>query len=391
MAQIISLERHRRSRQARLALAQGLAQGQIASAPSALQKLRESERREASARAGRPALRRDDRLHDHQASLPVTVVVPTLGRAQLLNQCLAALVAQQFPPARYEIVIVDDGPSAATREIVEGWRMRVGIAGPRISYVANTAAHGPAAARNRGWRAAHGSIIAFTDDDTIPDPQWLLNGMRAFGEDVQAVWGKIVMPLDRTPTDYERDARGLEGAEFVTANCFCPRYVLEELGGFDERFRYAWREDADLYFRLLQREGRIVHAPGAVVVHPIRPAGWGVSLKQQKKVLFDALLFKKHPNLYREKIRSHARWDYYLIVGSLLLGLVAAAKGWQTTAVACGAIWLLGTLRFCAQRLAGTARTPSHIAEMLVTSALIPPVSVFWRVAGALRFRTALF
>jgi glycosyltransferase involved in cell wall biosynthesis len=385
MAQIISLERHRRMRQSQQTHVQ------LAAAPSALQKLRASERREAPARAGHPALRRVEGSRDRQASLPVSVVVPTCGRPQLLEQCLAALVAQQFPPTRYEIVIVDDGPSAATRAVVEAWRARVTLNGPRIAYVANSGAHGPAAARNRGWKNARGSIIAFTDDDTIPDPQWLVHGMRAFGEDVQAVWGKIVMPLDGTPTDYERDAKGLEGAEFVTANCFCPRYVLEELGGFDERFRYAWREDADLYFRLLQRDGRIVHAPGAVVVHPIRPAGWGVSLKQQKKILFDALLYKKHPGLYREKIRAHARWDYYLIVASVLFFVLSLAQGWQGGAMGAAALWLLMTARFCHQRLASTTRTPAHIAEMLVTSALIPPVSVFWRMTGALRFRTALF
>ena len=294
MAQIISLERHRRFRHA-----QQQVRGQIAAAPSALQNLRETDRRETPARAAHPSMRRGESLRDRQASLPVTVVVPTCGRSQLLDQCVAALVAQEFPPNRYEIVIVDDGPGAATRAVVESWRTRLGTHGPRISYVANTGPHGPAAARNRGWRAAHGSIIAFTDDDTIPDPHWLVHGMRAFGDDVQAVWGKIVMPLDGTPTDYERDAKGLEGAEFVTANCFCPRYVLEELGGFDERFRYAWREDADLYFRLLERDGRIVHAPGAVVVHPIRPAGWGVSLKQQKKILFDAKGKAEHPKRYR--------------------------------------------------------------------------------------------
>lgn len=335
-------------------------------------------------------MRRRDLEHDRDATIPVTVVVPTCGRPALLEKCLAALCAQDFPPSRFEIIIVDDGPSVATRDAVEAWADRIGLAGPRLCYVANPGPHGPAAARNRGWRAARGSIIAFTDDDTVPEPHWLLNGMRAFDDDVQAVWGRIVMPLEGPPTDYERDAKGLERAEFVTANCFCPRYVLEELGGFDERFRYAWREDADLYFRLLEREGRIIHAPAAVVVHPIRPAGWGVSLKQQKKILFDALLYKKHPTLYREKIRARARWDYYLIVASLVLAAAAAFNGERELALAAGAIWLFFTGRFCIARLRDTVKTPSHIAEMLVTSALIPPTAVFWRVVGALRFRVAL-
>src|SRR5690606_30010330 len=150
--------------------------------------------------------------------------------------------------------------------------------------------------------------------------------------------------------DYERDAKGLESAEFVTANCFCPRLVLEQLGGFDERFRRAWREDADLYFRLLERQGRVVHAPDAVVTHPIRPASWGVSLSQQSKILFDALLYKKHPQLYRQKIRATPRWDYYLIVASLLTAVGALLAGHSVAALASGALWLGLTLRFFLKR-----------------------------------------
>lgn len=339
-------------------------------------------------RVGR--VRQSDGAQAAEAMLPVSVVVPTCGRAQLLDQCLRALTSQCFPSARYEIIVVDDRPQVATRHVVEAWSARQGVAGPRIQYLANTGPHGPAAARNRGWRRARGNIIAFTDDDTIPDPNWLLAGMRAFDADVQAVWGRIIMPLEGTPTDYELDAKGLESAEFVTANCFCPRSVLEEIDGFDERFRHAWREDADLYFRLIKRAGRIAHAPAAVVVHPIRPASWGVSLRQQKKILFDALLYKKHPDLYREKIRRHARWDYYLIVLSMLLGTGGLVLGSAGVTAIAGFSWLSLSANFCLSRLRCTARTPSHVAEMIVTSALIPPTAVFWRLVGSLRFRTAL-
>jgi hypothetical protein len=195
------------------------------------------------------------------------------------------------------------------------------------------------------------------------------------------------MPLEGMPTDYERDARNLEKAEFVTANCFCLKQVLEDLGGFDERFRLAWREDADLYFRMLQADIAITHVPQAIVEHPIRPARWGVSLSQQKKVQFDALLFKKHRTLYRKKIRASARWDYYAIVICLLAMLVAPLMDHAWIATAAGLCWLALTARFCAQRLRGTALTPSHVAEMVVTSMLIPPLAVFWRLVGAIRFR----
>lgn len=330
--------------------------------------------------------------HPHAGGdILISVVVPTCGRPGLLSHCLASLLRQEFDRTRYEIIVVDDRPSQATREVVHDWAAQTAGTGPAMRYIASEGPHGPAAARNKGWRAARGDIVAFTDDDTVARPQWLAQGLRAFDRDVCAVWGRIVMPLDGLPTDYERDAKGLEGAEFVTANCFCTRTALARIDGFDERFRYAWREDADLYFRLLELEWRIVHQPAAVMVHPIRPAPWGVSLRQQKKILFDALLYKKHPALYRQKIRPHARWDYYVVVLALITCLAGLAMRAPVVAASGAAVWALLTGRFCVRRLHGTVKTPAHVMEMLVTSAAIPVLSVFWRMVGAVRFRVPLF
>ena len=319
--------------------------------------------------------------------MAVSVVVPTCGRLDLLDRCLDALTRQTLPGARYELIIVDDEPNHNTLHLVAGWRARTLDRGPRLVYVSNAGPHGPAAARNRGWRIAQAGIIAFTDDDTVPAPGWLASGLAACCHGVDAVCGRIEMPLPSRPTDYQRDARLLETAEFVTANCFCRKTVLEQLGGFDERFTSPWREDSDLHFRLLGISANIVHAPDALVVHPVRPAPWGVSIFQIRKMAFDALLYKKHPLLYRQKIQDRPRWDYYAIVVALLAALVGLALGATLLATLGGAAWLTLTVRLCARRLSGTAKTMSHVAEMIVTSALIPPLAVFWRVAGAIRYR----
>jgi GT2 family glycosyltransferase len=284
--------------------------------------------------------------------------------------------------------VVDDGPSERTRALVAGWTERMARRGVTQRYLASPGPHGPAAARNFGWRAAQGRIIAFTDDDTRPDAGWLTAGVRAFEDGAEAAWGRTVMPIPSEPTDYERDASGLERATFVTANCFCLRSLLERLGGFDERFRIAWREDADLYFRLIGAGARIVHVPQALVVHPVRPAAWGVSIRQQRKVMFDALLYKKHPRLYRSRIRAHPRWDYYLIVSALVttVGALLAGAGWL--AVLAGSLWLAATAAFTCKRLRHTTKAPAHVAEMLVTSSVIPPLAAFWRLYGAVKFRT---
>lgn len=319
--------------------------------------------------------------------IQISIVVPTYKRPDLLDRCLAALSTQVFDMTRYEIIVVDDGPHEATAAIAKKWRRQTEITGPRIVYLPFDGPHGPAAARNRGWRHASGNLIAFTDDDTIPCRDWLAKGLAAFDGSVHAAWGRIVMPLNGKPTDYERDAKNLENAEFVTANCFCLKSLLDEVGGFDEQFRLAWREDADLYFRLLQANARVAHIPDAVVEHPIRPARWGVSLSQQKKVQFDALLFKKHRAMYRKKIRAHGRWDYYAVSASLATWPAAVVLGYTWIAMAAALWWVAFTARFCIQRLRGTVMSPSHVSEMILTSILIPPLAVFWRLVGIVRFR----
>jgi Glycosyl transferase family group 2 len=251
------------------------------------------------------------------------------------------------------------------------------------------AAHGPAAARNVGWRAARAPILAFTDDDTAPQSAWLTSGVGALQRDAElaAVTGQVVVPLPDRPTDYERNEAGLEGAEFVTANCFCRQDILVSLGGFDERFTAAWREDSDLQFRLLRRGSKLIKVPAAVAVHPIRPAPWGISLRMQRKSMFDALLYKKHPALYRKHIWPLPPLDYYLIVLCVAVMLIAATIGKLVVAGLAVVMWTGLMIRFLGRRLHGTSHTPAHILEMLVTSLFIPFLSVFWRLYGAVKFR----
>ena len=321
-------------------------------------------------------------------SLPLSVVIPTLGRPQLLQRCLGALARSEWREATLEIVVVDDGPHEPTRAAVARWMPVMAQRGMVLRYLPSPGPHGPAAARNRGWRAACGRVIAFTDDDTEPEPGWLRAGLEAFMHGAEAAWGRTVMPLPSVPTDYERDAAGLERGPFITANCFCLRSVLETLGGFDERFPIAWREDSDLYFRLLDAQVRIDYVAEAVVIHPVRPAPWGVSMRQQRKVLFDALLYKKHPRLYRERIRPRPPWRYYFIVASLAVVLTGIVTGSAALSVvgACG--WGGATLSFAWERLRDTSKAPLHVLEMLVTSSVIPLLAVFWRLRGAVRFAT---
>jgi GT2 family glycosyltransferase len=313
-----------------------------------------------------------------------SIVIPTYRRPDLLARCLAALERQQFPAVDFEVIVADDAADAKTKQQIES----LSTDSFNIRYVAVSGRHGPAAARNVGWRAARGETIAFTDDDCIPDTGWLAAGLAPFNDPaVVAVTGQTIVPLPLAPTDYDRNTAGLEQSEFITANCFCRRAVLESLGGFDEQFTTAWREDSDLHFRLLNTGGRVVRAAAAVVIHPVRRAAWGVSLREQRKAMFDALLFRKHPRHFRERIRPAWPADYYAAAAAFSTCLLAAFAGAAGVALVAAAVWLFITARFCLRRLKRTTWTPGHVVEMALTSLLIPFLSIYWRLYGAARFR----
>ena len=258
--------------------------------------------------------------------------------------------------------------------------------GVRVRYLANPGPRGPAAARNLGWQAASGEIIAFTDDDCLPAPAWLTHALRSFTAGVDGVNGRVIVPLPPRPTDYELNASGLETSDFVTANCFYRRAALAALGGFDQDFPLAWLEDRELWFRMLKSGARLVDAPDAVVIHPVRPAPWGISLKQQRKSMYNALLYKKHPDLF-VRLQPPPPWRYYAILNCLAGMLVGAIAGSLAVCGLWAALWAGFTLAFCLQRLKGASLRPGHVLEMLATSALIPALSVYWRLRGAWRFK----
>jgi glycosyltransferase involved in cell wall biosynthesis len=322
----------------------------------------------------------------------VSVVVPTCRRPRQLRRCVRALLAQRLERSAFEIIVVDDGRDDATRTLVEALAHSRSHADPALRYLRAPKGRGPAVARNFGWRSARGALIAFTDEDTVPDPEWLANGLQAMSRHAEwsALIGRISVPrLDhsRRPVDPERIVRAPGPPAFATANAFVRRDALVAVDGFDERFAGAWREDADLYFRLLRDVGPVGQCAGAVVLQPAREERWALCLRRQKDTFFDALLYKKHPRLYRQCIRPVPPWNHYLIVAATLMApwLIAADLVEIAMAILGFAISLV--LRLTGQRLRQADGKPSVLGTTLLTSVLIPFLSVYWRLRGAVRFR----
>lgn len=205
----------------------------------------------------------------------VSVVVPTHNRARLLRRCLRSLaLAREATSCRVELVVVDDGSSDGTREVLSG-----AVAGGAVDRVIrNDVGAGPACARNRGWTAARGELIAFTDDDCEVGEGWI-EALRAAvlveAPQVAGVGGRVLPAgTDRVST-YMTLHRILEPPTslryVVTANCLFRRSALHDAGGFDEGVVAPGGEDPGLCLKLGRLGYRFVYEPAASVTHHYRP------------------------------------------------------------------------------------------------------------------------
>jgi HAD superfamily hydrolase (TIGR01662 family) len=312
----------------------------------------------------------------------LTVVVPTLGRPSL-GHLLDALLAATSPD--WPILLVDDRRrrQGSLGPIPPALRPRLGVL--------RAGGAGPAAARNLGWRAARTPWVAFLDDDVVPAPDWglrLAADLEDLGPEMAGSQGRIVVPLPegRRPTDWERDVAGLQSACWATADLAYRREALEEVGGFDERFPRAYREDTDLGLRL-QRAGYLIVRGERATYHPVPPSRPLASLSRQRGNADDIAMWALHGPDWR--VRGAAppgRAPRHLaITASLAGGVLAAMTGRSRLAAVAGASWLAGTAELAWARIAPGPRTSGEIIKMTLTSLALAPLATWWRAVGLAR------
>jgi HAD superfamily hydrolase (TIGR01662 family) len=334
------------------------------------------------------------------------LVVPTVGRDSL-GRLLAALAAATGPLPGQLLVVDDRRADRSAPLLASGPPPR--LAG-RLRVVRGRAA-GPAAARNLGWRRAAAPWVGFLDDDVEPGPTWLADleaDLAGLPPEVAGSQGRLRVPLPagRRPTDWERNVHGLETARWATADMAYRRAVLAEVGGFDERFPRAYREDADLALRVIRAGHRI--APGRrQTTHPVRRADRLVSVRLQAGNADDVLMAALHGRGWRRaagvprgrRPRHLATTAAGLIaLGALAVRGVGAGRRtrnrwcrWSApVAVLTGAGWLAGTAELAWARIGPGPRTPAEVATMAATSLLLPPTATWHWLAGRWRRRGLL-
>jgi glycosyltransferase involved in cell wall biosynthesis len=173
--------------------------------------------------------------------LDATIIVPFADAARYIERCVTALLAQTYPAGRYEIIMVDNNSTDGSSAIVSRY--------PRVRLVAERTP-GAYAARNRGRAEARGAILAFTDADCAPAPDWL-ETMAAALEDARAsvALGRVVNRPSLclsllSAYEHERALYIFGGATpelyyGYTNNMAVRRAVFERVGRFDEVARGA--------------------------------------------------------------------------------------------------------------------------------------------------------
>lgn len=266
---------------------------------------------------------------------PISIIVPVHNGERTIAECLHALSALEYPRRLVQTVVVDNNSTDNTPDILQQFR------GIDCVFEAKRGAY---QARNTGIRFAEHDLIAFTDADCIPKPDWLSRLVNSLNS--QPPTANRQLPTDRSAIvggrieaypasnlieryiDYRRvldQEKMSQGADFslpffVTANCLVKRDVFEKIGLFDAGFKIAG--DADLCWRAQQAGFSLAYCAEAVVVHKHRSSLLGLYSQSFEYGFGRAELFAKHHHLFGSRLRFDWK-EHVFLVESILKSLAA--------------------------------------------------------------------
>jgi glycosyltransferase involved in cell wall biosynthesis len=323
----------------------------------------------------------------------IAVVVAAFNRPARCADLLDALARQSLAPERFEVIVVDDSSTDDTFATVKGLVDHLPY---RLHVLQTPSNRGPGAARNLGWRDSTAPLVAFTDDDCLPEPGWLEAGVTHLqenpavgvaqgqtrapdGVDVHAIQGWYVWRVIPEASPY-----------FDACNVFYRRAALDQAGGFDEEIGWwpsfgwpgatpvAWGEDSAAAWSVIEEGWARGFVPDAVVVHPVEHRGlwWHVKYGYLDRVIVG--LAAAHPGYRREAFWRP--WAYRRQDAAFALavaGLLGATR-WRPAAVA--------VVPYLWWRRPST-RKPNFV-PMCFGYVAVDAVRAAGRLSGAIKYRT---
>lgn len=224
-------------------------------------------------------------MSDDNDSLLVSVVIIGKNERDTIEECILSVFNQSY--ASFEIIYVDDKSTDNTLEKAEQLKNILESKKNCKRYITlSVETDFPSKNRNIGINVSHGRIIAFLDGDCIAQPDWLENLVKQFSKDVGMVGGPITLAHSKKSSNtkaidsvlgsylgsggsalfYQID-RDREVLDIPSGNMAVRKYLLERLGGFDEKLRY--NEDNYLCYRVRKEGYRIIYASKARIYHHI--------------------------------------------------------------------------------------------------------------------------
>jgi GT2 family glycosyltransferase/glycosyltransferase involved in cell wall biosynthesis len=214
------------------------------------------------------------------AEVEISVIIPVFNQLHFTQACLASL-QEHSDAERFEVIVVDDGSTDATSDVVGKI--------PGVVYLRNESNSGFTSSCNRGAREARGSYLLFLNNDTAVTPGWLSALRETFVNEPNAglVGSKLVFPdgrLQEAGGIIWRDGSGWNRGKFgdpekpeynflcevdyCSAACvMIPKSLFERVGGFDSKYSPAYYEDTDLAFKVRRAGFKVLYQPLSRVVH----------------------------------------------------------------------------------------------------------------------------
>jgi len=325
-------------------------------------------------------------------SLKASVVISVRNRSVMLADCLRGLGLQSLDRKRFEVVVIDNCSTEDLRPVVEAAREAYGL---NIRYDRTAQDRGPAPARNLGVSLAQGEVIAFTDSDCRPVPQWLELALAPFADERLAMVSGPVLPKPEQSARFTSKTSFVTQVEhptFPTANLLVRTSVFRALQGFDTSLsfrdpldRATECADTDLAWRIIKAGHMRQFVPEAVMHHELEDQSLLLWMLEPTRLFLLPALVSRHPELRTALLKGGL---FFFPPGVMVYaGLLAVgAMIWLAPTL----LWLLPTALIlrAVQRtgslqpgvLAGFClKAPLHVARLMVMNVAL--------LYGSLRFR----
>lgn len=301
----------------------------------------------------------------------ISVIIPTRNRCHTLRDALEAMCAQTLS-AGFEVIVVDNRSTDETPALIEEIRAKARFP---LTFHVMPENRGPGPSRNKGAQLARGGILAFTDSDCRPRPDWLERGLQNFADDLAFLCGPILNKPEQPEKFLSRGGREVvrEHPSYPWGNVLYRRDIFLQMGGSDDRlcfqdFRGRPVEccDTDLAWKIKDAGYKYAFIPEMVVYHELELMTLREWLLEPFSIMVLPVLIRHHPKLRSEFLHWRLFFQkqdpllYLAIIGLML----AVFSPWALLLAIPYMLWLLSL----APRLAAK-NPPKLIAQIALFAA----------------------